>query len=163
MITKKLNWFVLYTAPRAEKRVQEQVEGAGIECYLPLHRRPRVWSDRIKLVDVPLFNSYVFVKCKHFQLFSLLRVTGVLKIVFYNDQPAIIRQREIDAVKKFLEKAKEKALCTGDEVEILAGSLKKISGKIVKIKKRHILLHIEQLAATVCVDLENVAHVDRLR
>jgi transcription antitermination factor NusG len=161
-MTNKRNWFVLYTSPRAEKRVRERLKQDGIECYLPLHCCPRVWSDRVKLVDIPLFNSYIFVRCKPFELFPLLRVNGVLRVVFYDEKPAIIRPSEIEAIKRFIEHAKEKALCTGDEVEILTGSMKKRSGTIVKIKKKYLVLHIEQLTATVCVDMENVAPLNRL-
>ena len=157
----KRNWFVLYTTPRAEKRVKERLDMDGVESYLPLHRCPRVWSDRVKLVDIPLFNSYIFVKCKAYELFSLLRMSGVVRIVFYDDKPAILRQSEIDAIKRFLEEAKEKVLCTGDEVEILTGCLKRRSGTIVKIKKKYLVLHIEQLTATVCVNTENVAPLNR--
>lgn len=63
MDPKETNWYVLYTFPRAEKQVKERLEREGIDCWLPLHRSPRVWSDRVKLVDVPLFNSYIFVHC----------------------------------------------------------------------------------------------------
>ena len=53
------NWNVLYTAPRAEKQVKERIAALGVECFLPLHRTPRVWSDRVKIVEVPLFSSYI--------------------------------------------------------------------------------------------------------
>ena len=92
----------------------------------------------------------------------LIRISGVVRVVFYNRQPAIIRQHEIDAIKQFLDQAKGKTLCTGDEVEILTGSMKKKFGKIVKIKKKYVMLHIELLAATVCVNTENIAPVKRL-
>lgn len=83
------NWNVLYTAPRAEKQVKERIEALGVECFLPLHRTPRVWSDRVKIVEVPLFNSYIFVRCPDDVLRDLLRVYGVVRIVFYNKKPAI--------------------------------------------------------------------------
>ena len=62
-----MSWYVLYTAARAEKQVAarieaEGVEKGGVEAYLPLHRRRKKWSDRIKVVEEPLFRSYVFVK-----------------------------------------------------------------------------------------------------
>ena len=158
----KQNWYVLYTSPRFEKRVQERLERNGTKCYLPLHRCPRVWSDRVKLVDIPLFNSYIFVRCKPFEVMPLLRINGVVRVVFYNGKPALIRQSEIDAIKQFLDEAKEKVLCTGDEVEILTGSMKKRYGTIVKIKKKYVMLHIEQLAATVCVNTESIAPIKRL-
>ena len=153
------NWYVLYTAPRAEKRIKEKLDACEVECYLPLHRCPKVWSDRVKMVDIPLFNSYIFVKCNAYEILPLLRIRGVAKVIFYNGRPAVIRQVEIDAIRQFIDHAKEKVLCTGDEVEILAGLMKKKVGKIVKIRKKFLLLHIEQLAATVCVNTESVAPI----
>ncbi|MDR0574919.1 MAG: UpxY family transcription antiterminator [Tannerella sp.] len=163
MTTNKTNWYVLYTTPRAEKRVKEKLEWNGVECYLPLHRSPRVWSDRVKLVDIPLFNSYIFVKCREAEILSLLRINGVVRVIFYDGKPAVIRQAEVDAIRMFIKEAEGKVLCAGDEVEILTGSMKNKSGKIIKIKKKYILLRIEQLAATVCVNVESVALLGRIR
>ena len=157
------HWNVLSTAPRAEKQVKERIEALGVECFLPLHRTPRVWSDRVKIVEVPLFNSYIFVRCPDDVLRDLLRVYGVVRIVFYNKKPAIVRQKEIDAIQEFLDQAAEHALCPGEEVEILAGAMKHVSGKVKKIKKNHLLLYLEQLGATVCVKLDEVARVNRLK
>lgn len=158
----KINWYVLYTSPRAEKQVKERIDAMGVECWLPLHRSPRVWSDRVKMVDVPLFNSYLFVHCTDSELRSLIRVYGVARIVYYNGKPAVVRQNEIDAINEFLEKASEHPLCPGEEVEILCGAMKHISGKVKKIKKNHLVLFLEQLGATVCVKLDDVARVGRL-
>lgn len=157
------NWYALYTKPRSEKRVKEKLEQNGWECYLPLHRSPRVWSDRVKIVDMPLFNSYIFVRCKEAEILSLIRINGVVRVVFYDGKPAVIRPVEIEAIKMFIEEAEGKVLCTGDEVEILAGSLKNKSGKIVKIKKKYLVLRIEQLAATVCINTESVAPLNRVK
>lgn len=157
------NWYALYTKPRFEKRVKEKLEMAGLECYLPLHRSPRVWSDRVKIVDMPLFNSYLFVKCNASEILSLIRINGVVRVVFYDGKPAVIRQKEVDAIKMFIEEAEGKVLSTGDEVEILTGSMKHKSGKIMKIKKKYLVLHIEQLAATICVNTESVAPLDRVK
>ncbi|MDR0395147.1 MAG: UpxY family transcription antiterminator [Tannerella sp.] len=159
----RLNWYALYTKPRAEKRVDEKLKTRGIESYLPLHRSPRVWSDRVKIVDIPLFNSYIFVRCRKSEILYMNKICGVARIVFYDGKPAIIRQNEIDSIKTFIKKASGKALCKGDEVEILTGSMKNISGKIVRIKKKYLLLHIQQLMATVCVDMENVAPTNRIK
>lgn len=157
------NWYALYTQPRAEKRVKEKLDLNGIECYLPLHRSPRVWSDRVKMVDLPLFNSYIFVKCRESEIFQMNKINGVVRIVFYDGKPAKISQKEIDAIQMFINEAAGKALCKGDEVEILTGSMKNRSGKIIRIKKKYIVLHIQQLTATVCVNTESVAPLKRVR
>ena len=69
----------------------------------------------------------------------------------------------IVAFQDFLAQASEHALCPGEEVEILCGAMKHVSGKVKKIKKNHLVLYLEQLGATVCVKLDDVARVDRLK
>lgn len=157
------NWYVLYISPRAEKKVKTRLDEQGVENYLPLHRSPSVWSDRIKMIDKPLFNSYIFVRCKEYELRPLLLVYGVVRIVYYNGKPAVVRQKEIDAICQFLEEAAEHPLCEGDEVEILTGALKNISGKVRKIQRNYLLLFIEQLGTSVAVNLSRVARVNRIR
>ncbi len=161
--TTNTHWNVLYTAPRAEKQVKERLEALDVECFLPLHRARRVWSDRVKIVDVPLYNSYIFVRCDAEKLRSLLQVYGVSRIVYYNQKPAVVRPKEIEAIKEFLDAAAEHTLCPGEEVEILVGAMKHVSGKVKKIKKNHLLLYLEQLGATVCVKLDEVAPTKRLK
>lgn len=159
----KPQWYVLYTAPRAEKKVAERLSLAGVTNWLPLHRTPRVWSDRVKIVEVPLFHSYIFVHCHESVLHTLTKVYGVSRIVYYDGKPAIIRPKEIEAIKQFLEKAACYELCEGEEVEILRGAMKQVSGRVKSIKKKHLLLYIEQLDATVCINLTDVAKVKRLK
>ncbi len=160
---KTRNWYALYTAPRAEKQVKERITAQGVECWLPLHRCPRVWSDRVKIVEMPLYTSYIFVCCEEMKLRELLRIYGVSRIVYYDSKPAVIRQQEIDAIREFLELAVGKQLYVGDEVEILCGAMKNISGKIKKINKNYLVLYLEQMGATVCVNMEEVAPLNRLK
>ncbi|MDR2232642.1 MAG: UpxY family transcription antiterminator [Tannerella sp.] len=158
-----VSWYALYTTPRAEKKVNERLQMMGVECYLPLHKSPRVWNDRVQVVDIPLFTSYIFVRCSEPELRNLLHVDGIVRIVFFCAKPAIIRQKEIEAIRQFLEQAANRELCVGEEVEILSGALKKVSGKIQKIKKHYLYLTIEQIGLTVCVKIANVAPVKRIK
>ncbi|MGL4332886.1 MAG: UpxY family transcription antiterminator [Bacteroidales bacterium] len=154
-VNRKPAWFVLYTAPRSEKKVHERLLVQGIEAYLPLHAAPRVWSDRVKIVEMPLFTSYVFVYVPEFKLRDLISVYGVIKIVYYNGVPAKVRDSEIEAIKEFVEKSREK-LVTFDlqeEVIVAAGPFKDTSGKIVKVGKEYLILHIEQIGMTAAVKL----------
>jgi len=156
-------WYVLYTQPRAEKKVQERLQALVEECYLPLHKAPHVWSDRIKMVEKPLFSSYIFVRCNVSELYSLLQVSGVVRVVYYCGKPAVIRPKEIDEIKSFLEKSANHELCIGDEVEILSGTFRHVSGKIRQIKKKYLSLTLAQIGITVSVNLANVAHINRIK
>ncbi len=154
----KKNWYVLYTTPRAEKQVEQRLLDDGVETFLPVHLSPRKWSDRVKMVEVPLFSSYIFVKTTDPELRKLLKVPGIVRIVFHAGNPAVIRDREIIAIRTFLEKAKEKELIheIGEDLLIACGPMKDISGKVKKINKTHLLLYIEQLGCSVCVAINQV-------
>src|SRR5512140_1670119 len=68
------HWYALYTRPRAEKMVYSRLEEGGIEAFLPLYKTLRKWSDRKKLVEKPLFSSYVFVNVNNTIRPKVLRV-----------------------------------------------------------------------------------------
>ncbi|MDR0687480.1 MAG: UpxY family transcription antiterminator [Prevotellaceae bacterium] len=152
-------WYALYTVPRAEKQVEQRLKRAEVETYLPLHLSPRQWSDRIKLVEVPLLPSYIFVKTTEPLLRSgIIPTHGVVRSVYYNGKPAVIRDPEIAAIRLFLEKAraKEIAYSLDEKVLIACGPLKNIAGKVKRIGKTHIALYLEQLGVMVSVAINQV-------
>lgn len=150
-----MNWYVLYTSSRAEKQVEKYLKADGIEVYLPLHLTPRRWSDRVKMVEVPLFSSYIFVKTTDEVLHKLLKVSGISRIVFYNGQPATVREKEIQDIKDFLENAsgKECEFVLNDEVQIASGPMKDVKGTVKKATKEHLILYLGQIGVTVQVKL----------
>jgi transcription antitermination factor NusG len=143
--------------------VAERLREKEIDCWLPLHRSPQVWSDRVKLVDLPLFRSYIFVHCREVLLQQLPLIYGVSHVVCYNGKPAILRPKEIEAIRSFLEQAAERPLVVGEEAEILTGAMRHVSGKVQRIHKNYLTLYIEPLHATVCVKLDEVAPANRLK
>lgn len=73
-----------------------------MESYCPLNKVRKQWSDRIKLVEEPLFKSYVFVHVSEDDQLNVRMVNGVLNFVYWLGKPAIIKQGEIDRIKRFL-------------------------------------------------------------
>ena len=133
------NWFVLYTKSRQEKVLASQLTDAGYEVYLPLLKKLSQWSDRKKVLEVPLFNSYVFIKginekarFKDFKAF--------VAFLQYNNKPAIVRQAEIDTLKSIIQHGYDinefstaQEFKIGNKVEVSSGPLKGISGELVSI------------------------------
>jgi transcription antitermination factor NusG len=95
-------WFAAYTKPRWEKKVSGVLERKGVECWCPLKKTEKQWSDRKKVVEEPLFTSYVFVRINETEKSVVLMTDGILNFVYYIGKPAIIRDEEIDIIKKFL-------------------------------------------------------------
>ncbi|MDR2472420.1 MAG: UpxY family transcription antiterminator [Tannerella sp.] len=156
-------WFALYTKPRAEKKTKEKLLEAGVETFLPLHLTPRVWSDRIKYVEMPLFPSYIFVRCREKELASVSAAKGISRIVYSCGKPAVVKANEIENIRTFIELIKGRKLCTGEEVEILTGSMKKQVGNITRIGKKYLVLYIPFLPGPVVVDIETVVPFKRVR
>lgn len=151
-------WYVVYTTPRAEKQVQQRLEEQGVEVFLPLHLSPRKWSDRVKMVEMPLFSSYLFVNTTRAALYDLTRVNGVARIVYFEGQPAVVRPQEIKAIRQFLAYANGKAcrLELDDEVRVAVGPMKDTGGKVIKIGKKYVVLLLDKLGLQVQVALETV-------
>lgn len=149
-------WRVLYTQPRAEKKVFERLVEENIETYLPLYTTIRRWSDRKKKVELPLFNSYVFVKVNEAERMQALEILGVVRYVYYLNQPALVRQKEIDAIKRFLNKTEGLKIRveTGDSVEIASGPMEGVYGKVIRVSKEKLILRIEQLNMSLVAEVE---------
>lgn len=97
-----MKWHVIHTRPRWEKKVHNSLAEKGIESYCPLNKVHRQWSDRIKVIQEPLFKSYVFVKI-HDNDRSCVRMTaGVLNFVHLNGKPSVIKEKQLQTIRRFL-------------------------------------------------------------
>src|ERR1700752_2912052 len=84
------NWYALYTAPRHEKLVADQMNRQGIDCFLPLYRSVRRWKDRRKELAMVLFPGYVFVQMALQNRLRVLQLPGAVRLVGFNGQPAAL-------------------------------------------------------------------------
>ncbi|MEX2568611.1 MAG: UpxY family transcription antiterminator [Cyclobacteriaceae bacterium] len=136
-MTEKLNWYVMYTAPRAEKKVTKRLQEKGTEVYLPIIEEVRQWSDRKKKVQRPLFNGYLFVKTSKGRLWESLQVSGAVKFVNFSGEHALVQQSEIDTIKRIIETGVAVEVETanierGEAVKILGGPLQGFEGECVQ-------------------------------
>jgi transcription antitermination factor NusG len=97
-----MNWFVLYTKPRFEKKVEERLLSFGIEAYCPTRKEIRLWSDRKKKVDVPVLPSMVLVRLEEKNVNDVFNINGVIRYMFWLGKRAVIREKEVDVLKNYL-------------------------------------------------------------
>ena len=97
-----MNWFVIHTKPRFEKKVEEGLLSLGIEVYCPTRKEIRIWSDRKKRVDVPVLPSMVLVKLDEKNINDVFNINGVIRYMFWLGKRAIVRQKEVDVLKNYL-------------------------------------------------------------
>ncbi|HWB24579.1 MAG TPA: UpxY family transcription antiterminator [Chitinophagaceae bacterium] len=96
------NWFAAYTKPRWEKKVDGILTKKGIISWCPLQKVEKKWSDRKKIIEEPLFRSYVFVNIADDERLSVLQTDGVINFVHYLGKPAIIKNEEIELIRSYL-------------------------------------------------------------
>lgn len=159
-ITRQYNWHAVYLNYRMEKKVLNSLVGKNIECYLPLLLKKRVWSDRIKIIEEPVFSGYIFVRISALEYYDVLVTKGVLKYVSIKNKPVIIRDSLIDSLKLIMENSNQEIKVTserlekGSYVKIVKGPFKNAIGEVLKVKdKNRLVLRFSPLGFNVQVDL----------
>jgi transcription termination/antitermination protein NusG len=132
------NWFVFYTKSRQEKKVRDLLSKAGYTVFLPMQKVMRQWTDRKKKVEVPLFNSYIFVQEFEHNIPTVLTIPGIAWNIRHNGKPAVLRHQELEIIERFLATglfletsgADADILNTGDHAEIIDGPLAGMKGTV---------------------------------
>jgi transcription antitermination factor NusG len=141
-----LNWYALYTKPRKEQKVAQQLEQLGFTIYLPLKTEIRQWSDRKKKVTVPLFSSYVFIQIEDSKRAQVFIIDGVMNYVFWLGKPAIIRNEEMTMMKNEIDKPNSEIIITalhpGEKLQLEQGVFKGQNATVEYIsnQKAHLFL-----------------------
>lgn len=123
-------WLVFYTKSRSEKAAHEFLLKFGFESYFPLQKVLRQWSDRKKKVEVPLFNSYLFVYDIEASIPEILKTPGLSWNIRHNGKPAFLREKELQTIKRFIESGltidieSAQDLEKGDQVKIMDGPMR---------------------------------------
>ncbi len=153
-------WYALYTKSRHEKVVDRELHKKALESFLPLRRIKRHWSDRVKLIDEPLLQGYVFVRIPLSKKLWVLNTAGVVALVsFGSGQPARIADREIEALRRFeVEKISVDPfpyLNSGQRVCIRSGPMSGVEGFIVRKDNRcRLVISLDVLMQSISVEVD---------
>jgi len=137
-------WYALYTKPRWEKKVHRVLQLKGVESYCPLNKVRKKWSDRIKVIEEPLFKSYLFVRLDEADKTEVRYVDGVLNFVYWNGKPAVVKDEEIVEIKKFMSEyedvqVKRIDVKPADKVVINQGVMMGSSGMVSRVLSNNIV------------------------
>jgi transcription termination/antitermination protein NusG len=134
-------WFALRVKPNYEKPVAASLRGKGIQEFLPLYRSRRQWSDRVKIMDLPLFPGYLFCRLKLEERMPLLTTPGFLYIVGVGKNPQAVDEAEILAIQSVLRSGLAvtpwPSLMVGQKVELKQGPLRGLVGVLTRIANQH--------------------------
>ena len=153
-------WLAVYSRPRWEKKVAQLLTEQGVENYCPLNKVRRKWSDRVKIVEEPLFKSYVFVRVNEKDRTSIRMTPGVINFVYWNGKPALIKDKEIEAIRQFLNDYENVevmpiSIKLNQRVKITKGPFMDMEGKVIEVSKKTARVVIDSLGCLL------VARIDR--
>lgn len=154
-------WYVLYSKPRWEKKVDAVLIRKGIESWCPLNKVQKQWSDRKKVVEEPLFKSYVFVKINEQEKLEVLMTPGVLNFIYYLKQPAVIRDEDIETIKRYLilEDVKIEVVSSvgfkeNTKVKVSHGVFIDAEGTVLRGNHKKVYVQIESLGQLMVVEFK---------
>lgn len=157
---ERKRWYAVYTRPRWEKKANLLLMEKGIETYCPLNKVRRKWSDRMKVVEEPLFKSYVFVRILDGDKTPVRMTNGIVNFVYWLGRPAILRDKEIDTIKRFLNEYEQveavpAEVTPNSKVFIKSGVLMDEEATVLRVVNRKVEVFIESIGYSL------VAYVDR--
>jgi transcription antitermination factor NusG len=134
-------WFALRVRPNYEKPVAAALRGKGFLEFLPLVQSRRQWSDRVKIMDLPLFPGYLFCRLNLEQRMPLVTTPGFLYLVGIGKNPEPVDESEIEAIQSVLRSGLPvkpwPSLMVGQKVRLNHGPLRGLEGVLTKIANQH--------------------------
>lgn len=155
-------WYAVRVKARFERVVFEHLTGKGLRCFLPLYRERRRWSDRMKLVELPLFPGYVFCSLDIQRRLPVLQTPGVMHFVSFNNEPAPVDPLEIrnlqTATSAGVPLAPWPFLREGQRVEVVRGPMRGLTGILLKIRDEfRVIISVTLLMRSVAVEIDREA------
>ncbi len=158
MIEEK-KWYALYTKPRWEKKIDASLIKKNIECWCPLQKIEKQWSDRKKIIEEPLFKSYIFVHIGLSEKTKVFQTDGILNFVHYLGKPAVIKEEEINLIKHYLHEKDVKISLISKEgfeestkIQVNHGVFMGKVGTVLKNMKKKIFVKLESLGQVMVVE-----------
>ncbi len=152
------SWWAIYTQHQHEKTVAEMLMGKGFEVFLPLHETLRRWKDRQKLLSLPLFPGYVFVRGVLSRRLQVVTTPGIHMILSRGEQIEVVPELEIDAIRRAVQGSwrvePHPYLKIGERVRVKRGSLEGVEGILVRKKNLYrLVLSVDMLAQSVVLEV----------
>jgi len=152
-------WYALYTKHQHEKSAANFLARSGFEVLLPLYRTKHQWKDRSKIVQLPVFPCYLFLRTSLERKLEVLRTPGIFWFVGHGDRACSVPQYEIEAVRRVVQNSTRfephPYLKSGDRVRVRSGPLVGIEGFLIRFKNQYrIVLSVELLQKSVAVEVE---------
>lgn len=157
----KPQWYAIHTRAQHEKSVVAHLKNEGIDTFLPVVSEVHRWSDRRKVVEVPLFSCYAFVYlCLVPEMWAKVsRVNGVLRFVGTRAEGVPIPENQIESIRALVSEKLPYTiypfLKVGQRVRVRGGSLDGVEGILVTRKgNRTLVISVEPIQRSLAVSID---------
>lgn len=156
-------WYAFYLKPRHEKKASARLdEQFDFEIFCPLKEERVRWSDRWKTVTKPYIPGYLFACVTDEERRTVLEDRSVFRTVYWKGQPAVIREEEIETVKRItghpdVEDIQLEQISPGDRVSIDSGEFRELNGVVVNVKGNRASVRLESLHSNMTFTVKKAA------
>lgn len=150
-----MKWFVVYTKPHNELKVEKKLTNLGYKVYCPKTTQIRQWSDRKKKIVTPLIKSYLFINIDSSKRNEIFQVDGVVRYLYWLGKPAMVRDSELKCIEDYLSfdnaKVDVQYLNIGDTTVIKNGIFENEEATIVRKNSNSITLRFQSLGLLITI------------
>jgi transcriptional antiterminator RfaH len=163
MMLEKSNylWYVVYARANSEYKLFDNLQEKNIECYLPMRKVLKYWSDRKKWVEEPIFRCYLFVKVSYKEFFNVLNTAGAVSYISFGGRAQSIPEAQINNIKMFIAQSvheitvSHERIQKGVSVEVLHGSFKGVKGEVINVLgQSRLLVRIDSMNCSLYANIE---------
>ena len=152
-------WYALYARSRHEKVVDDLLRRKGIETFLPVRKIKRRWSDRVKLIEEPLFKGYLFVHAPLRRRIEILQTKGVVRFIGHGPLPTPVQDKDLMAIRTFMENDIAvdpfPYLKEGQRVVVSTGPFRGVEGFLVlKKTKYRLVISLDLIMQSASIEVD---------
>jgi transcription antitermination factor NusG len=153
------NWYIIYTKAKCEKKVASIFTKKRIENFIPMNSKQVISGRKRKVVQKPLFESYLFANIEEGEIRKIKMLDGVVNLVYWKQNPAIIQKEEIEVMKEFtshhediiLEKTR---VNMNDAIKVIDGPRYSIEGNILTVTNTSFKVNLPSIGYALVARIE---------
>ena len=153
-------WFAIYSSFKKEKVAKKLLEKKGIETYLPLQKVVRRYERKVKKLEIPLINCYLFVRVTKQDYVKVLETDYISRFVKIGKDLFAIPNEEIEVMQRILGEnieveVEQSTFYQGDDLIITKGSLMGLTGKLVALHgKEKVVVSLDTIAYAIQIEMD---------
>jgi transcription termination/antitermination protein NusG len=153
------NWYAVYIRPHCEKKVALTLAKKKIETFCPVNSIKLTYQKRKKIIQEPLFSSFIFVRIVQSEIHILKQVDGIINLLYWMKSPAIIKDAEIEAIKEFTGnyfdiKLEQSQVNTTDLFHNIEGPSSSMDGNVYVLKNKVLKINLPSIGYNMIAKME---------